>query len=709
MRTGNHVIETRAKQQHQQKQPNRLQTKVDEPGGTGRAIVAKLGEISGRTAVGELGGISRTAVGELEIVREEKRSLEKCLKLVVEERDALLELAARNAAVAAKSVAGAKNEKDRAVDRAAVFGSPPSPPRDSATAISKLGESLATADRAGKSGASVERALPRRSRAHSAERVQRAGSGEGSFRRSAEGRPQSAERGPRRAEIANGEPAEWEGGASALIALALEKERESKWEMEYRRELRSGEVMEGAEALRRDRGEDDRAKAREWEAKRDFLREERKRQLAREMGKVGTVVAGEKRRIEEKRAVEIGRREQSPLQAEARREWSHGKPTESGERRRLLETAKSAKRESDRAERKERERAREMERAEQREREKERAEERGKEMRREVERRREQERERMRQLERQKELEEEREQEQKREAEKEREWRKDKAQAEVWEKECERLSEEVERLHDALQQARSELAGARRLSAGAAQAGAESAESELAKELEQTKLRLAKVEAERGQLASAVERMVLEMADAVREQEQFREALQHTSLDTMLLSHALGSVKTLQSTVHLMQQQLHREALEKASLAEKLAKLQSQRRLEAVQHQAYASSIHSLLSSLMLRFNFDRDPHIRSALEEANRTAHNMADSTTQLLEACSSAAPSNPLNATSNLYRLSPLGHESIRSLAAVVPLPLSESAPPPDQDASALPKRSQRRSLMSAAWKLLTPNGSK
>ncbi|CAI5479157.1 unnamed protein product [Closterium sp. Yama58-4] len=693
MRTGNHVIETRAKQQQQQKQPNRLHTKVDELGGTGRAIVAKPGEISSRTAVGELGGISRTAVGELEIVREEKRSLEKCLKLVVEERDALLELAARNAAVAVKSVAGAKKEKERAVDRAAVFDSPPSPPRDSATAISKLGESLATADRASKSGASVERALPRRSRPRSAERVQRASSGEGSFRRSSEGRPQSAERGPRRAEIADGEPAEWEGGASALIALALEKERESKWEMEYRRELRSGEVMEGADALRRERGEDDRAKAREWEAKRDFLREERKRQLAREMGKAGTVVAGEKRCIEEKRAVEIGRREQSPLHAEARREWSHGKPTESGERRRLLERANSAKRESDRAERKERERAREMERAEQREREKEREEERGRELRREVERRREQERE----------------QEQKRKAEKEREWRKDKAQAEAWEKECERLSEEVERLHEALQQARSELAGVRRLSAGAVQAGGESAEPELAKELEQTKLRLAKVEAERGQLASAVERMVLEMADAVREQEQFREALQHTSLDTMLLSHALGSVKTLQSTVHLMQQQLHREALEKASLLEKLAKIQSQRRLEAVQHQAYASSIHSLLSSLMLRFNFDRDPHIRSALEEANRTAHSMADSTTQLLEACSSAAPSNPLNAASNLYRQSPLGHESIRSLATVVPLPISESALPPDQDSSALPKRTQKRSLMSVAWKLLAPHASK
>ncbi|CAI7796071.1 unnamed protein product [Closterium sp. NIES-53] len=465
--------------------------------------------------------------------------------------------------------------------------------------------------------------------------------------------------------------------------------------MEYRRELRKGELMDGAETLRWERGEDDRAKAREWEAKRDFLREERKRQLAREMGKVGAVVAGEKRRIEEKRAVEIGRRNQNPLQGETRKEWSHGKTTESGERRRLLEQANAAKRESDRAERKERERAREMEHSEQREREKERADERGKELRREVERRREQEREIMRQLERQKELEEEREQEQKREAEKEREWRKDKTQAEAWEKECERLSEEVERLHEALQQARSEVAGVRRLSAGAgaAQSGAESAESELAKELEQTKLRLAKVEAERGQLASAVERMVLEMADAVREQEQFREALQHTSLDTMLLSHALGSVKTLQSTVHLMQQQLHREALEKASLAEKLAKLQSQRRLEAVQHQAYASSIHSLLSSLMLRFNFDRDPHIRSALEEANRTAHNMADSTTQLLEACSSAAPSNPLNATSNLYRLSPLGHERIRSLAAVVPLPLSEPAPSPDQDVSTLPKRSHKR----------------
>ncbi|CAI5980619.1 unnamed protein product [Closterium sp. NIES-64] len=525
MRTGNHVIETRAKQQQQQKQPNRSQTKVDGLVGTSRATVARPGEIS-----------SRTALGELEIVREEKRSLEKCLKLVVEERDALLELAARNAAVA-KSAAGAKKEKDRA----AVFESPPSPPRDS-TAISDLGESLATADRAGKSGASVERALPRRSRALSAERVQRGGSGEGSFRRSAEGRPQSAERGPRRAGIADGEPAEWEGsGASALIALALEKERESTWEMEYRRELRGGEVMEGAEALRRERGEDDRAKAREWEAKRDFLREERKRQLAREMGKMGAVVAGEKRRIEEKRAAEIGRREQIPLQAEARREWSHGKPTESGERRRLLEKANAAKRESDRAERKERERTREMERVEQREREKERADERGKEMRREVERRREQERERMRQLELQKELEEEREQEQKREAEKEREWRKDKAQAEAWEKECERLSEEVERLHEALQQARGELAGVRRLSAGAAQSGAESTESELAKELEQTKLRLAKVEAERGQLASAVERMVLEMADAVREQEQFREALQHTSLDTMLLSHALVS------------------------------------------------------------------------------------------------------------------------------------------------------------------------
>ncbi|CAI5936583.1 unnamed protein product, partial [Closterium sp. NIES-65] len=564
MRTGNHVIETREKQQ-QQKQPSR--TKGDELGGN-----------SSRTAVSELGGTGRTAVGELEIVREEKRSLEKCLQLVVEERDALLELAARNAvdrAVATKSVAGSKKEKERAVDRAAVFESPPSPPCDSASAIGKLGEPLATADRAG---------LPRRSRAHSAERIQRVGSGAGSFRRPAEGRPQSAERGPRRGGIADGEPAEWEGsGASALIALALEKERESTWEMEYRRELRNGEIMEGAEALRRVRGEDDRAKAREWEAKRDFLREERKRQLAREMGKVGAVVAGEKRRIEEKRAVEIGRRDQNPLLGETRREWSHGKTTESRERRRLLEKANAAKRESDRAERKERERTREMERVEQREREKELAEERGKEMRREVERRREQERERMRQLELHKELEE-REQEQKREAEEEREWRKDKAQAEAWEKECERLSEEVERLHEALQQARSELAGGeRRLSAGAAQGGTESAESELAKELEQTKLRLAKVEAERGQLASAVERMVLEMADAVREQEQFREALQHTSLDTMLLSHALGSVKTLQSTVHLMQQQLHREALEKASLAEKLAKLQSQRRLEAVQ------------------------------------------------------------------------------------------------------------------------------
>ncbi|CAI5495378.1 unnamed protein product [Closterium sp. Naga37s-1] len=361
MRTGNHVIETREKQQ-QQKQPSR--TKGDELGGN-----------SSRTAVSELGGTGRTAVGELEIVREEKRSLEKCLQLVVEERDALLELAARNAvdrAVATKSVAGSKKEKERAVDRAAVFESPPSPPCDSASAIGKLGEPLATADRAG---------LPRRSRAHSAERIQRVGSGAGSFRRPAEGRPQSAERGPRRAGIADGEPAEWEGsGASALIALALEKERESTWEMEYRRELRNGEIMEGAEALRRVRGEDDRAKAREWEAKRDFLREERKRQLAREMGKVGA----------------------------------------------------------------------------------------------------------------------------------------------------------------ALQQARSELAGdERRLSAGAAQGGTESAESELAKELEQTKLRLAKVEAERGQLASAVERMVLEMAGAVREQEQFREALQHTSLDTMLLSHAL--------------------------------------------------------------------------------------------------------------------------------------------------------------------------
>ncbi|CAI5501191.1 unnamed protein product [Closterium sp. Naga37s-1] len=541
MRTGNHVIETREKQQ-QQKQPSR--TKGDE-----------LGGISSRTAVSELGGTGRTAVGELEIVREEKRSLEKCLQLVVEERDALLELAARNAvdrAVATKSVAGSKKEKERAVDRAAVFESPPSPPCDAASAIGKLGEPLATADRAG---------LPRRSRAHSAERVQREGGGAGSFRRPAEGRPQSAERGPRRAGIADGESAEWEGGcASALIALALEKERESKWEMEYRRELRKGELMDGAETLRWERGEDDRAKAREWEAKREFLREERKRQLAREMGKVGAVVAGEKRRIEEKRVVEIGRRNQNPLQGETRKEWSHGKTTESGERRRLLEQANAAKRESDRAERKERERAREMEHSEQREREKERADERGKELRREVERRREQERERMRQLERQKELEEEREQEQKREAEKEREWRKDKAQAEAWEKECERLSEEVERLHEALQQARSEVAGVRRLSAGAgaAQSGAESAESELAKELEQTKLRLAKVEAERGQLASAVERMVLEMADAVREQEQFREALQHTSLDTMLLSHALGSVKTLQSTVHLMQQQLHR-------------------------------------------------------------------------------------------------------------------------------------------------------
>ncbi|GJP31523.1 hypothetical protein CLOM_g12613 [Closterium sp. NIES-68] len=714
MRTGDRVIETRRasedpskepsrsraidsrkqhqqqpKQQQQKQQPACVQVKVGELEGFSRAVVDELGGISrtkvnelggiSRAVADELGGVSRAVADELEIVREEKRSLEKSLKLVVEERDALLELAARNVAVAAKK------EKERTIiTREAVFESTQSPPHP--TGASKVGESLAaTADRAGKSGGSAERALQRRSRPHSVERIP-SESGDRSLRRSADGRPHSAERGPRRAEIADGETADWKGGASALIALALEKERENKWEMEYRREIRNGE------------------------AKRDFLREERKRQLGREMAKVkGAAGGGEKPgHIQEKRAVEMGRQDQNQLHGEARREWSHGKVTESAERRRSVERA-NAKRESDREQRKGRERTRERERAEQREREKERSEERAKDLRREAERRREQERERVRHLEREKEREEEREQEQKREAEREREWWKEKAQAEAWEKECERLSEEVERLHELLQQARSELAVARRIDAGAAQAGGESAGADVAKELEQTKLRLAKVEAERGQLASAVERMVLEMADAVREQEQFREALQHTSLDTMLLSHALGSVKTLQSTVHLMQQQLHREALEKATLAEKLAKLQSQRSLEAVKHQAYASSIHSLLSSLMLRFNFDRDPLIRNALEEANRTAHNMADTASQLLEACNSAAPSNPLNAASNLYRLGPLGHESTHSLATVVPLPLSESAPAPDHDASALPKRSQKRTVMSAAWKLLMTHGSK
>eukprot|EP00475_Leptophrys_vorax_P009387 TRINITY_DN16239_c0_g2_i1.p1 TRINITY_DN16239_c0_g2~~TRINITY_DN16239_c0_g2_i1.p1 ORF type:complete len:759 (+),score=-18.24 TRINITY_DN16239_c0_g2_i1:31-2277(+) len=100
----------------------------------------------------------------------------------------------------------------------------------------------------------------------------------------------------------------------------------------------------------------------------------------------------------------------------------------------------------------------------------------------------------------------------------------------------------------------------------------------LVHELQVTKLRLAKVESERLQLAAAVEQMVLEMAEAVKEQEGFRVAAQQSSLDHMLLSHALSSVRALQTSVHVLQEQLLKETEEKDFLAGELAFAKSKNR-----------------------------------------------------------------------------------------------------------------------------------
>eukprot|EP00475_Leptophrys_vorax_P018848 TRINITY_DN25734_c0_g3_i4.p1 TRINITY_DN25734_c0_g3~~TRINITY_DN25734_c0_g3_i4.p1 ORF type:complete len:308 (-),score=54.73 TRINITY_DN25734_c0_g3_i4:185-1060(-) len=245
---------------------------------------------------------------------------------------------------------------------------------------------------------------------------------------------------------------------------------------------------------------------------------------------------------------------------------------------------------------------------------------------REIEKQREKERERERQL------------EQEREEEREREKEEAKRREDEWGREREQLHDEVQSIHDALLEARREL-NAQRESSG-------ERVKQLARELEEAKARVEVLTEDNTRMAAAVSKMEAEVGEATNERDAFKLALEHSNLEHKLLANALksngshaienlhgelsaaqASVRALQSTVDLLQQQLRKEAAESASLMEELTDLKSLRLSEVAQHKEQISRLQATLSSLRHTCEREKDERFRlkKALDEADRSAHELA------------------------------------------------------------------------------------
>ncbi|CAI5472214.1 unnamed protein product, partial [Closterium sp. Yama58-4] len=93
------------------------------------------------------------------------------------------------------------------------------------------------------------------------------------------------------------------------------------------------------------------------------------------------------------------------------------------------------------------------------------------------------------------------------------------------------------------------------------------------------------------------------------------------------LSAAQASVRALQSTVEVMQQQMRKSSSESASLLEELTELKALRLTEVTQHKDQVAHLQSTLTSLRHALDKERDTNTRllRTLQEAEKAALEVA------------------------------------------------------------------------------------